>query len=78
LVVGPLFLGVSPFIGPQLPSRRFGLSNRQRSVGDRGVDQASGNADSEEIAEVVGFLASPRASYVTGAIVAADCGRTAI
>jgi NAD(P)-dependent dehydrogenase (short-subunit alcohol dehydrogenase family) len=35
-------------------------------------------ADPKEIAEVVAFLASPRASYVTGATLAADGGRTAI
>ena len=35
-------------------------------------------ANPDEIAEVVGFFASPRASYVTGATIAADGGRTAI
>ncbi len=30
-----------------------------------------------EIAEIVAFLASPKASYMTGAVVAADGGRSA-
>jgi NAD(P)-dependent dehydrogenase (short-subunit alcohol dehydrogenase family) len=35
-------------------------------------------AQAEEIAEVITFLASPAAGYVTGATVAADGGRTAV
>jgi NAD(P)-dependent dehydrogenase (short-subunit alcohol dehydrogenase family) len=35
-------------------------------------------AHAEEIAEVIAFLASDRASYMTGATVAADGGRTAV
>jgi NAD(P)-dependent dehydrogenase (short-subunit alcohol dehydrogenase family) len=35
-------------------------------------------AQADEIAQVITFLASPAAAYVTGATVAADGGRTAI
>jgi len=35
-------------------------------------------ANVEEISEVASFLVSPRASYITGSVIAADGGRTAI
>jgi len=35
-------------------------------------------AQAEEIADVIAFLASPASSYVTGAVIPADGGRTAI
>jgi NAD(P)-dependent dehydrogenase (short-subunit alcohol dehydrogenase family) len=35
-------------------------------------------ANAEEIAEVITFLISDKASYITGAVIAADGGRTAI
>ncbi|WP_406634352.1 SDR family NAD(P)-dependent oxidoreductase [Amycolatopsis sp. WGS_07] len=46
-----------------------------RSFGD--VHPLGRVAQPEEIAEVIGFLASPRSAFITGAVVAADGGYTA-
>ena len=35
-------------------------------------------AEAGEIADVIAFLASPKAAYITGAVIAADGGRTAV
>jgi NAD(P)-dependent dehydrogenase (short-subunit alcohol dehydrogenase family) len=35
-------------------------------------------AEASEVADVIAFLASPKAAYITGAVIAADGGRTAV
>jgi NAD(P)-dependent dehydrogenase (short-subunit alcohol dehydrogenase family) len=54
------------------------------TMGEEGAGQVGATtllnrlADPREIAEVIGFLVSDRAAYLTGATIAADGGRTAV
>ena len=57
----------------------FSTPDKQELIEQLGRTTLLGRgAQVEEIAEVIAFLASDRASYVTGATVAADGGRTAV
>jgi NAD(P)-dependent dehydrogenase (short-subunit alcohol dehydrogenase family) len=63
VVSGPVFTAIQP-------------PERSEAVGATTIMGRAAQPD--EIASVIVFLASPKASYITGAVVAADGGRTAI
>ena len=54
-------------------------SNGRSVLASMGAKHALGRVGKpEEIADVIAYLASPRASFITGAIIMADGGYTAM
>jgi NAD(P)-dependent dehydrogenase (short-subunit alcohol dehydrogenase family) len=60
---GPVYTGIQP---------------REQTAAVGATTLLDRAAEPEELAELIAFLASPRASYITGATMAADGGRTAV
>ena len=53
------------------------VHGRDAARGAAVVDEIAASAKPAEIADVIAFLALPKAAYITGAVIAADGGRTA-